>query len=69
MSDLELDIIETYNNNKDILPLNLIIEDLAQRYCMSKEAMAYEFQKILGEESDGSLQFKDSYTRSRFLGK
>lgn len=69
MSDLEMDIIETYNNNKDILPLNLIIEDLAQRYCMSKEAMVYEFQKILGEESDGSLQFKDSYTRNRFLGK
>ena len=69
MSDLELDIIETYNNNKDILPLNLIIEDLAQRYCMSKESMAYEFQKILGEESDGSLQFKDSYSKSRFLGK
>lgn len=69
MNDLEMDIIESYNNNKDILPLNLIIEDLAQRYCMSKEAMAYEFQKILGKESDGSLQFKDSYTRSRFIGK
>ena len=69
MKELEQDIIETYNNNKDTLPINLIINDLAQRYCMSQEAMAYEFQKVLGEESDGSLQFKDSYTRSRFLGK
>ena len=69
MSDLEMDIIESYNNNKDILPLNLIIEDLAQRYCMSKEAMAYEFQKILGEESDGSLQFKDEYAKKRFIGQ
>ena len=45
MSDLEQDIIETYNNNKDILPLNLIINDLAQRYCMSREAMEYEVYK------------------------
>ena len=69
MSDLEQDIIETYNNNKDILPLNLIIEDLAQRYCMSKESMAYEFQKILGKEDMGSLEFKDEYTKKRFIGK
>ena len=69
MSELEQEIIETYNNNKDKVSLKLIIDDLAQKYCMSREAMAYEFQKILGEESEGSLQFKDSYTRSRFLGK
>ena len=41
MKELEQEIIETYNNNKDILSLKLIIDDLAQRYCMSKEAMAY----------------------------
>ena len=69
MSDLEMDIIESYNNNKDILPLNLIIEDLAQRYCMSKEAMAYEFQKILGKEDIGSLEFKDDYVKKRFIGE
>ena len=51
MKELDQDIIETYNNNKDTLSLKLIIDDLAQRYCMSREAMAYEFQKVLGNKN------------------
>lgn len=69
IKELEQDIIETYNNNKDILPINLIINDLAQRYCMSRDAMAYEFQKVLGgKEDDTHMSFKDSYTEYRLKG-
>ena len=69
MKELEQDIIETYNNNKDILSLKLIIDDLAQRYCMSREAMEYEVYKVLGsKEDDSHMMFKDSYTEYRWKG-
>lgn len=55
MSQLEIDIIETYKNNKDILPIELIINDLANRYCISREAMAYEVSKLLSKETDGGM--------------
>ena len=69
MKEMEQDIIEAYNNNKDTLPINLIIDDLAQRYCISREAMAYEFQKVLGgKEDDTHMMFKDRYVEHRWKG-
>ena len=70
MKELEQEIIETYNNNKDTLSLKLIIDDLAQRYCMSREAMEYEVYKVLGgKEDDTHMSFKDAYTKRRFTGE
>ena len=69
MKYLEQDIIETYNNNKDTLSLQLIIDDLAQRYCMSREAMQYEVYKVLGGKEDNThMRFKDRYVEHRWKG-
>ena len=70
MSDLELalkEIIKNYQQAGE--PINIAIKDIAREFGISEQQVSLYVERLLGEESDGSLQFKDSYTRSRFLGK
>ena len=70
MSDLEIALKEIIKNYKQAgEPIDLAIKDVAREFGLSIEHVNLYVERLLGEESDGSLQFKDSYTRSRFLGK
>lgn len=70
MSELEIALKEIIKNYKQAgEPIDLAIKDIAIEFGLSIEQVSLYAERLLGEESDGSLQFKDSYTRSRFLGK
>ena len=70
MSDLEIVIKEIIKNYKQAgEPIDLAVKDVAREFNLSEQQACLYVEMILGEESDGSLQFKDSYTRDRFIGK
>lgn len=70
MSDLEIAIKEIISNyKKHGEPINIAIQDIAREFGLSIEQVSLLVERLLGEESEGSLQFKDSYTQSRFIGK
>lgn len=70
MSDLEIavkEIITNYIKNGE--PINIAIQDIAREFGLSIEQVSLYVERLLGEESDGSLQFKDDYVRKRFIGQ
>ena len=70
MSDLEIAIKEIITNYiKNGEPINIAIQDIAREFGLSIEQASLYVERLLGDEDNGSLQFKDSYTRNRFLGK
>ena len=70
MSDLEIAVKEIIKNYKQAgEPIDLAVKDVAREFGISEQQASLYVERLLGDESDGSLQFKDSYTRSRFLGK
>ena len=69
MSDLEIAIKELIDNyKKHGEPINIAIQDIAIEFGLSIEQVSLYVERLLGEESDGSLQFKDSYTEYRWKG-
>ena len=70
MSDLEIAIQEIISNyKKHGEPVNIAIQDIAREFGLSIEQVSIYVERLLGEESDGSLQFKDEYTKRRFIGE
>ena len=70
MSDLEImirEIIDNYKKHGE--PIDLAIKDVAREFGLSIEQVNLYAERLLGEESDGSLQFKDEYVRKRFIGE
>ena len=70
MSELDRyirEIIANFKNQGE--PIDQAIKDVAREFDISEQQASLFVERLLGEESDGSLQFKDSYTRNRFLGK
>ena len=70
MSDLEIAIKEIITNYiKNGEPINIAIQDIARDFGLSIEQASLYVERLLGEESDGSLQFKDEYVKKRFIGQ
>ena len=70
MSDLEIAVKEIIKNYQQAgEPIDLAVKDVAREFNLSEQQVILYVERLLGEESDGSLQFKDSYTRNRFIGK
>ena len=70
MSDLEIflkEIIDNYKNQGH--PIDLAVKDVAREFNLSEQQVRLYVERLLGEESEGSLQFKDAYTKRRFTGK
>ena len=70
MSDLEIAIKEIISNyKKHGEPINIAIQDIARDFGLSIEQASLYVERLLGEEDDTHMSFKDEYTKRRFTGK
>ena len=70
MSDLEQalkEIIKNYQQAGE--PIDLAIKDIAREFGLSIEQVSLYAERLLGEEDDTHMSFKDEYTKRRFTGK
>ena len=70
MSDLEQavkEIIDNYKKHGE--PVNIAIQDIAREFGLSIEQVSLYVERLLGEEDDTHMSFKDEYTKRRFTGK
>ena len=69
MSDLEIAIKEIISNyNKHGEPINIAIQDIAREFGLSIEQVSIYVERLLGEEDNSHMSFKDEYTKRRFTG-
>ena len=70
MSDLEIAIKEIIKNYKQAgEPIDLAIKDVAREFGLSIEQVSLYVERLLGEEDDTHMSFKDEYTKRRLTGK
>lgn len=69
MSDLEQAVKEIIKNYKQAgEPINLAIKDVAREFNLSEQQVSLYVERLLGEEDDTHMSFKDEYTKRRFTG-
>lgn len=69
MSDLEIAIKEIIANyKKHGEPINIAIKDIAREFGLSIEQVSLYVERLLGEEDDTHMMFKDRYVEHRWKG-
>lgn len=69
MSDLEIAIKEIIANyKKHGEPINIAIKDIAREFGISEQQASLYVERLLGDEDDTHMSFKDEYTKRRFTG-
>ena len=69
MSDLEIAIKEIISNyKKHGEPINIAIQDIAREFGISEQQACLYVERLLGEEDNSHMHFKDEYTKRRFTG-
>ena len=61
------EIIENYK--KDHQPISIAVKDIATRYNVSVHHVYNHIDMYMKEADNSHMDFKDQYTKDRFMGK
>ena len=61
------EIIDNYKKHGE--PIDLAVKDVAREFNLSEQQVSLYIERLLGEEDNTHMSFKDAYTKRRFTGK